>query len=122
MVVGAPYAPRSDSDVVDLALHDTFMPVWRKRGVYRGSGVVVGIAVRRRSTNSRRLRRRVQHRVTKYWFPVSWCPWRRHVDISKGDGDVAAGDKVRSRTGGHSRSLRRAWSAARLVAEVVRNA
>jgi RNA polymerase sigma-70 factor (ECF subfamily) len=39
------------SDVVDLALHDTFMAVWRKLGAYRGSGEVAawlwGIAVRR---------------------------------------------------------------------------
>lgn len=41
----------SDSDVVDLALHDTFMSVWRKPGSYRGSGEVAawlwGIAIRR---------------------------------------------------------------------------
>jgi RNA polymerase sigma-70 factor (ECF subfamily) len=40
-----------DSDVVDLALHDTFMAVWRKPGSYRGSGQVGGwlwgIAIRR---------------------------------------------------------------------------
>jgi RNA polymerase sigma-70 factor (ECF subfamily) len=41
----------NDSDVVDLALHDTFMAVWRKPGSYRGSGEVAawlwGIAIRR---------------------------------------------------------------------------
>jgi RNA polymerase sigma-70 factor (ECF subfamily) len=41
----------ADSDVVDVALHDTFMAVWRKPGAYRGSGEVAawlwGIAVRR---------------------------------------------------------------------------
>ena len=40
-----------DSDVVDLALHDTFMAVWRKPASYRGSGEVAawlwGIAIRR---------------------------------------------------------------------------
>lgn len=41
----------ADSDVVDLAVHDAFMAVWRKPGAYRGSGEVAawlwGIAVRR---------------------------------------------------------------------------
>ena len=40
-----------DPDVVDLALHDTFMAVWRKPRSYRGSGEFAawlwGIAVRR---------------------------------------------------------------------------
>jgi RNA polymerase sigma-70 factor (ECF subfamily) len=40
-----------ESEVVDLALHDTFMAVWRKPGSYRGSGEVGGwlwgIAIRR---------------------------------------------------------------------------
>lgn len=40
-----------DSDVVDSALQDTFLAVWRKPASYRGSGVVAawlwGIAVRR---------------------------------------------------------------------------
>ena len=47
-----------DSDVVDLALHDTFMVVWRKPGSYRGSGEVAawlwGIAVRRMVDQLRR--------------------------------------------------------------------
>ena len=41
----------SDSDVVDKALQDTFVAVWRKPASYRGSGEVAawlwGIAVRR---------------------------------------------------------------------------
>lgn len=40
-----------DEDVVDQALQDTFLAVWRKPGAYRGTGVVAawlwGIAVRR---------------------------------------------------------------------------
>ena len=40
-----------DAEVVDLALHDTFMAVWRKPGSYRGTGEVAGwlwgIAIRR---------------------------------------------------------------------------
>jgi RNA polymerase sigma-70 factor (ECF subfamily) len=40
-----------DSDVVDLALHDTFMAVWHKPGSYHGTGEVAGwlwgIAIRR---------------------------------------------------------------------------
>ncbi len=41
----------ADGDVVDQALQDTFVAVWRKPGSYRGSGAVAawlwGIAVRR---------------------------------------------------------------------------
>ena len=41
----------ASADVVDLALQDTFLTVWRKAGSYRGQGEVVaflwGIAIRR---------------------------------------------------------------------------
>jgi RNA polymerase sigma-70 factor (ECF subfamily) len=47
-----------DADVVDQALQDTFVAVWRKPGSYRGSGVVPawlwGIAVRRLMDQLRR--------------------------------------------------------------------
>lgn len=48
----------NDSDLVDQALQDTFVAVWRKPGAYRGSGEVAawlwGIAVRRLMDQLRR--------------------------------------------------------------------
>ena len=52
----------ADRDLVDQALHDTFVAVWRKPANYRGSGEVGawlwGIAVRRLLDQLRRTRRR----------------------------------------------------------------
>lgn len=52
----------ADADLVDLAVQDTFVAVWRKPGAYNGSGEVAawmwGIAVRRLIDQIRRQPRR----------------------------------------------------------------
>jgi RNA polymerase sigma-70 factor (ECF subfamily) len=59
----------TDPNVVNQAMHDAFLAVWRKPGTYRGEGDVAawlwGIAIRRLIDQLRRERRHSQHAPAK---------------------------------------------------------
>src|ERR1700678_3084131 len=74
-------------DVVDHAVQDTFLALWREAGAYRGTGDVAafiwGIGIRRlidairRESGPRRSRRRSSRPRMRYWLALSTAVWAR---------------------------------------------
>ncbi|MEO8693411.1 MAG: RNA polymerase sigma factor [Acidimicrobiales bacterium] len=80
----------ADANVVNQAMHDAFLAVWRKPGAYRGEGEVAawlwGIAIRRLIDQLRRERRHAQQALAKDETMVSA---EEQVLVGVAHGDLA---------------------------------